>query len=71
MDVGVQFGAQRGVAVGVFEGLGVDVITGVGAPMALFVRITSVTPLPISTTAFPSVKSMLMERSGLTSIKET
>ena len=43
----MQFGAQLGVAVGVFEGLGVDVMTGVGAPMALFVRITSVTPLPI------------------------
>jgi len=71
VGVGVQFGAQRGVAVGVCEGLGVEVITGVGEPVALFVMITSVTPLPISTIAFPRDKSLLVERSGLTSIRET
>jgi hypothetical protein len=64
----VQFGAQLGVDVGVRVGLGVDV----GAPAIWFVKITSVTPLPISSTSFPLDRSLLIVReSGLTSISET
>lgn len=54
MGVGVQSGAQLGVLVGVRVGRGVLVINGVGVrvgvgvPIALFVKMTSVTPLLIS-----------------------
>ena len=77
VGVGVQFGAQPGVGVGVFDGLGVEVISGVGVcvgvggPLTLFVKITSVTPAPISTITFASATSLLIARSGLTSMRET
>ena len=75
--MGVQFGEQLGVDVDVFVGLGVGVFTevgvrvGVGEPATLFVKIASVTPLPIRMTTFPFAVSRLTTRSGLTSIRET
>lgn len=77
MGVGVQFGEQFGVEVGVLVGLGVEVFTevgvrvGVGEPATLFVKMASVTPLPIRMTTFPFGVSLLTTRSGLTSIRET
>jgi hypothetical protein len=65
------------VEVGVLVGLGVEVFTevgvrvGVGEPIALFVKMASVTPLPIWITTFPFTVSRLIVRSGLTSIRET
>ena len=67
VGVGVQFGSQLGVAVGVFVGP----VVGVGKPLALFVKMTSVTPLPISTITLPDSTSVFWARSGLTSILDT
>jgi hypothetical protein len=74
--VGVQFGEQPGMGVAVFVGLGVEVTVvgvrvGVGDPATLFVKMTSVTPLPILTTTVPRAVFLLTVRSGLTSIRET
>ena len=75
--MGVQFGAQLGVGVAVFVGAGVTVFTevgvrvDVGGPATLFVKIASVTPLPISMTTFPLAVSLLTTWSGLTSMRET
>ena len=78
VGVDVQFGAQLGVEVGVRVGFRVDVAKGVGVrvevgvPMILFVKMTSVTPLPILITTFPCALSLLTVREvGLTLIPET
>jgi hypothetical protein len=76
--VGVQFGAQLGVDVGVLVGRGVEVFTdvgvrvGVGEPITRFVKMTSVTPPPILTVTIPcEVVRLTRLLSGLTSITET
>jgi len=77
VGVGVQFGEQLGVGLAVFVGLGVGVFTevgvrvGVGEPATLFVKIASVTPLPILTVTVPCEVFLLTVWSGLTSIRET
>jgi hypothetical protein len=73
VGVGVQSGAQLGVGVGVLVGRGVAVWTGVavGVTITLFVKMASVTPLPISTVTMPWEVLLLTARSGLTSIRET
>lgn len=66
-----------GVAVagpGVRVGLGVTMAVGVlvGSPLTLFLKITSVTPVPIFTTTFPIERFLLTLRlSGKTSILAT
>ena len=55
-----------GVAVGVVSGV------LVGKPLTLLVKMTSVTPVPILMTTFPSVTFLLTVRPlGMTSIRET
>lgn len=77
VDVGVQFGEQPGVEVAVFVGLGVAVFTkvgvrvGVGEPTILFVKIASVTPLPILITTVPWAMFLVTVRFGLTSMRAT
>ena len=53
-----------GVVSGVLVGLGVTNGVGVlvGKPLTLLVKITSVTPVPILTTTFPSVTFLLTVR---------
>ena len=61
-------------APGVLVGLGVTIAVGVlvGKPLTLLVKMTSVTPVPILTTTFPSVTFLLTARPlGTTSIRET
>jgi hypothetical protein len=70
VEVGVQLGSQPGVDVAVLVGRGV-VEVGVGEPTARLVKIVSITPLTILTVTVPCSVSLLIVRSGLTSIRET
>lgn len=78
VGVGVQFGAQPAVGVGVRVGFRVAVARGVGVRVEVgllliwFLKMTSVTPLPILTTTIPIALSLLTVRElGLTLISET
>jgi len=67
-------GVAVGVVSGVLVGLGVTNGVGVlvGKPLTLLVKMTSVTPVPILTTTFPSVTFLLTVRpSGTTWMRET
>src|SRR6185436_9569933 len=67
-------GVAVGVVSGVLVGLGVTNGVGVlvGRPLTLFLKMTSVTPVPILTTTFPMERFLLTLRlSGKTSILAT
>jgi len=67
-------GVAVGVVSGVLVGLGVTKGVGVlvGTPLDLLVKMTSVTPVPILMTTFPSVTFLLTARPlGTTSIRDT
>ena len=62
------------VETGVLVGLGVTIAVGVlvGKPLALFVKMASVTPVPILTTTFPIARFLLTARLfGRTSMRAT